>query len=77
MHDKHLAVIEPGEQVFGAPLKRLHCPAREPARERVRKRKAQIGAPLLDARKRLADEERLEPLAHGFDLGEFRHDDQL
>jgi hypothetical protein len=39
-------------------------------------RKAQIAAPLLDARERVADQDRLKSSAHGLDLGKLRHDER-
>ena len=69
MHHQHFAVVEPGEQIFGAPVERLYLPPGQPRAEILGQRNAQIGAPLLDARERVADQHGLQSPAHGFHLG--------
>src|SRR4029078_10977432 len=75
MHDQHLAVVEAREQVFGTPVECLDSPALEAVGETYGQRKAQIAAPLLDARETIADKDRLEAQTHRFDLRQLRHED--
>jgi hypothetical protein len=73
MHDQNLAVIEPGEQILGAPVQRLNLPPFEPLREMVRKREAQVFPPLLDIGEAIADKDWHQALPHCLDFREFRH----
>ena len=61
MHHQHLAVVEPGKQIFGAPVERVDRSPAQALREVLRQRKAQVMAPLLDARKAVADQDRRKP----------------
>jgi hypothetical protein len=73
MHDEDIAVIEIGQEIFGAPAERLDTPARQPAAEILRKGKAQIRPPLVHGEKPGADQRGFEAAAHGFDLGKLGH----
>ena len=73
MHHQHLAVVEPGEQVLRPSVERLDLPPGEPLGEIDGERKAQILAPLLDAREAIADQHRLKAHPHGFNLRKFGH----
>ena len=73
MHHQHLAVVEPRQEIFGAPVERLDRPARQPLAEALGQREAQIGPPLLDARERVADQDRRQSPAHGLDLWKLGH----
>ena len=74
MHHQHLAVIEPREQIFRPPVERLDLPPSKPFAEALGEREAQVGAPLLDVRERVADQDRLKAPAHGFDLRKLWHE---
>ncbi len=73
MHDQHLAVVEPGEQIFGPPVERLDLAPCQPLAEALGQRKAQIGAPLLHARERVAHEDGLQAPAHGLHFRQLWH----
>jgi hypothetical protein len=73
MHDENLAIVEPRQEIFRAPVESLDRPPLEPLGEVLRQRKAQIFPALLDARERIADQDRLKALPHGFDLWKLRH----
>ncbi len=55
MHHQHLAVVEPGEQIFRPPVQRLDRPPGKPLGEIDGEGKAQIFAPLLDGCEAIAD----------------------
>ena len=74
MHHQHLAVVEPGEQIFGAPVERVDRSPAQALREVLRQRKAQVIAPLLDARKAVADQDRRKPQSHRLHLRQFGHE---
>jgi hypothetical protein len=73
MHDENLAIVEPRQEIFRAPVESLDRPSLEPLGEVLRQRKAQVFPALLDARERIADQDRLKALPHGFDLWKLRH----
>jgi hypothetical protein len=75
MHHQHLAIIESRQEIFGAAVERLDPPSLKPLREVLRQRKAQIPAPLLDAREAIADENGRQSEADRFDLRKFGHGD--
>ena len=59
-----------GEQVLRAPAERLDPRAGQPLGQPVGERPAQVGAAHVGAGDDMADEHRLEPPAHGLDLGQ-------
>ena len=73
MHDEHLAVVEPGQEIFGAPVERLDLSPFQPLAEALRQGKAQIGAPLLHAREGVAHENGLQAPAYGLDFRQLWH----
>ena len=73
MHDQHLAVVEPGKEIFRAPVERLDLSPGQPLAEALGQGKAQIGPPLLDPRERVADQDRLKSPSHGLNLRKFWH----
>ncbi len=77
MHDQHLAIVEPHQQVFCPPVERLDLTPREPLAEMLGQRHAQVRSSLLHARERLADENRLKSPPHSFDLWQLRHAERL
>jgi hypothetical protein len=58
MHHQHLAIVEPRQQILGAPVERIDLSPLQALSEVLRQRKAQVMAPLLDARKAVADQDR-------------------
>ena len=73
MHDQHLAIVEPDEQVFCPPVERFDLAPREPLAEMLGQRHAQVRPSLLHARERLADQHRLKSPPHSFDFWQLRH----
>ena len=68
MHHQHLAVVEPRQQIFGAPVERIDLSPLQALGEVLRQRKAQVLAALLDARKAVADQDRRKAQSHRLDL---------
>src|SRR5262245_29847852 len=68
MHDQHLAIIEPGEQIFCPPIERFDLAPREPLAEMLGQRHAQVRPSLIHARKRLAGKMRFKSLPTSLDL---------
>jgi predicted nucleotidyltransferase len=77
MHDQRLAVVEIGEEIFGAPTQIEEAAPRQARGEIGRKGKAQIRAPLLDARDPRAKERRGEATPDRLDFGQFGHESIL
>src|SRR5262245_55704701 len=77
MHDQHFAIVEPGEQIFCPPIERFDLAPREPLAEMLGQRHAQVRPSLLNARKCLADENRLKSPPHSLDLWQLRHAERL
>jgi hypothetical protein len=73
MHDQHLAVVEPRQEIFRAPVERIDLSPAQALSETLRQRKAQVAAPLLDARKAVTDENRRQPQSDRLDLRQFGH----
>ena len=74
MHDEHLTVVEPHQQIFGATIERLDAPSFQPLGKMGGEGKAQILAPLLDRGEPMADENRAQSPPHGLDLRQLRHE---
>ena len=73
MHDQRLAVVEIGDEIFGAPAKVENPSALKTRGKALRKGNTQIMAPQFDARDRRADERRGQSAPHRFDFGQFGH----
>ena len=73
VHQQRLAGREIGEQVLGPAVQLEDGVAGQPGREAGRKRPAQVGAAQDDLGDALADEDRREQPANGFDFGELGH----
>jgi hypothetical protein len=73
MHDERMAVVEIGDQIFGAPAQGENAPPGEARREVFRKGKAQIASPLLDASDSCAGEHGFEAPPNRLDFGKFGH----
>src|SRR5262249_34952509 len=58
MHHQHLAVVEPRQQILGAPGERIALSPLQALSEALRQWKAQVMAPLLHASKAVADQDR-------------------
>ena len=61
MHHQHLAVVEPASRYLARRSSASTFRPRKRSREVLRQRKAQVAAPLLDARKAVADQDRRKP----------------
>ena len=73
MHDENLAIVEPRQEIFRAPVESLDLPPLEPLGEVLRQREAQVFPALLDARELIADQDRLKAPAYGLDFWKLRH----
>jgi hypothetical protein len=73
MHQEYIAVVELGEEIFGAPVEMLDRAAGQVFGEAARERHAEIGAAGLDRDEARMFHRRREAAADGFDLGKFGH----
>ncbi len=73
MKDQGGAVVEGGDEIFGAPGKALDAAAAQLFGEVFRERDAQVRSPQFNAQDARADQSRLESASDGFDLGQFGH----
>ena len=73
MHHQRLAVVEIGDEVFGAPPERGDAPAGQPVGETFGKRKPQIRAPSFDPLDQPPLHHGRKPPADGLDFGQFGH----
>lgn len=73
MHDQRFAGREVRNQIFGPPTQRSEGLAFKPLGESFRKRKAQIGPPLLDPDQAAAFHDGREAAPDGFDFGQLGH----
>ena len=73
MYDQHLAVVQPCQEIFRAPVERLDLSPGQPLGETLGKGKAQIFPPLFDPRERIPDKDRLKAPSHGLNLRKLWH----
>src|SRR5690349_9956781 len=73
MADQERPLLDIGGEIFCAASERNDFPARQALDEVRRKRKAQVGPPLLDGQDARTFHDRLEPSANCLDLWQLRH----